>query len=138
MLRWWKINLSSRTKLIVLSVVALMLPTTVLSIIQYRSLVDLESKTKVAVQDNLRQTLQTINHKVEDNLKYLARKTLGSIMRADLESEKFEKLSQCFAEIKLKHPEIENLFVFWLCEPMDKHYALFHTSDGLKRIGVSQ
>lgn len=138
MLRRWKINLSSRTKLIALAVVALMLPTTILSIIQYRSLVDLEGKTKVAVQDNLRQTLQTINHKVEDNLKYLARKTLGSIGRADLEPENFEKLDRYFTSVKLKHPEIENIFVFSLCEPMDKRFALFHTNDGLKRIGLSQ
>src|SRR4029078_10978865 len=94
MLRWWKISLSSRTKLILLAVVALMLPTTILSIIQYRSLVDLESKTKVAVQKTRPQTLQTINHKVEDNLKYLARKTLGSIARADLDPENFEKLAR--------------------------------------------
>jgi signal transduction histidine kinase len=134
MLRWWKINLSSRTKLIVLAVVALMLPTTILSIIQYRSLVDLEGKTKVAVQDNLRQTLQTINHKVEDNLKNLAKKTLGQIGKADLQPENFEKLECYFAAVKLKHPEIENIFAFSLCEPMDKHYALFQTSDGLKRI----
>lgn len=126
--------MSSRTKLIVLAVVALMLPTTILSIIQYRSLVDLEGKTKVAVQDNLRQTLQTINHKVEDNLKYLARKTLGSIGRADLEPENFEKLDRYFTSVRLKHPEIENLFVFSLCEPMDKRFALFHTPDGLKRL----
>ena len=110
----------------------------ILSIIQYRSLVDLESKTKVAVQDNLRQTLQTITHKVEDNLKYTARKTLGSIVRTDLEPENFEKLDRYFAAIKLKHPEIENLFVFWLCEPMDKRFALFHTNDGLKRIAWPQ
>ena len=71
MRRWSRINLSSRTKLILLAVVALMLPTTILSIIQYRSLVDLEGKTKVAVQDNMRQTLQTVTHKVEDNLKSL-------------------------------------------------------------------
>jgi signal transduction histidine kinase len=138
MLRWWKIKLSSRTKLILLAVVALMLPTTVLSIIQYRSLVDLEGKTKVAVQDNLRQTLQTINHKVEDNLKNLARKTLGQIGKADLQPENFEKLDRYFAAVKQKHPEIENIFAFSLCEPMDKHYTLFYTSDGLKRIGWPQ
>ena len=110
MRRWSRFNLSSRTKLIVLAVVALMLPTTILSIIQYRSLVDLEGKTKVAVQDNLRQTLQTVSYKVQDNLKSLARKILSPIEKNDLEPQNFEKLDHYFASVKREHPEVEHLF----------------------------
>ncbi|HKP86702.1 MAG TPA: HAMP domain-containing sensor histidine kinase [Blastocatellia bacterium] len=138
MRRWSRSNLSSRTKLVALAVVALMLPTTILSIIQYRSLVDLEGKTKVAVQDNLRQTLQTITYKVQDNLKSLARKTLGPIDKDDLKPENFEKLDRYFASVKREHPEIEHLFVYYMCDPMDKYYTLFYTPDGLKRIGWPQ
>jgi signal transduction histidine kinase len=138
MRRRMRLNLSSRSKLILLAVVALMLPTTILSIIQYRSLVDLEGKTKVAVQDNLRQTLQTITYKVQDNLKSLARTTLSPIEKDDLKPENFEKLDCHFASVKQEHPEIEHLFVFYLCEPMDKNFALLYTPEGLKRIGWPQ
>jgi signal transduction histidine kinase len=133
-----RINLSSRTKLILLAVVALMLPTTILSIMQYRSLVDLEGKTKVAVQDNLRQTLQTVTRKVEDNLKGLARKALGPVGKADLEPDNQGRLERHFASIKQAHPEIENLFVFSFCGPSDKHFALYYTPDGLKRMAWPQ
>ena len=53
MRKWPKVNLSSKTRLIAIVVIALLLPTVVLSAIQFRSLVDLEDKTKVAVQENI-------------------------------------------------------------------------------------
>ena len=67
------IRLSDRTKLIVFAAIAVMVPTTILTVIQYRSLVDLEDKTKVAVEDNLRETLMQISRKLDWRFKKLAR-----------------------------------------------------------------
>src|ERR1043165_7708890 len=115
MRKWPKVNLSSQTRLIAIVVVALLLPTVVLSVIQFRSLVDLEDKTKVAVQENMRQTLQTVSRKVEENLKWLARKNLGDIGLADLEPQNAQALERRFAAIKQEHPEIDTLFAFSTC-----------------------
>src|SRR5436190_790867 len=136
MRKWPKVNLSSKTRLIAIVVIALLLPTVVLSAIQFRSLVDLEDKTKVAVQENMRQTLQTVSRKVEENLKWLARKNLGDIGLADLEPQSFQALERRFAAVKQEHPEIENLFAFSMCEQTQKYYCLFYDS-ALRRIDGS-
>jgi signal transduction histidine kinase len=137
MRKWPKVNLSSKTRLIAIVVIALLLPTVVLSAIQFRSLVDLEDKTKVAVQENMRQTLQTVSRKVEENLKWLARKNLGDITLTDLEPPSFQALERRFATVKQEHPEIENLFAFSMCEQTQKYYCLFYTDGGLRRIDGS-
>ena len=134
MRKWPKVNLSSKTRLIAIAVVALLLPTVVLSVVQFRSLVDLEDKTKVAVQENMRQTLQTFSRKVEENLKGLARKSLADIRITDLEPDSFECLQSRFAAIKQEHPEIDTLFVFSYCKPKDEFYSLFYSEGALRRL----
>jgi signal transduction histidine kinase len=138
MFRKPRFKLSSRTKLIALAFVAILLPTTVLSVIQYRSLVELEGKTKVAVQENLRQTLHTVTRRVEENLESLAKKSLAGISSVDLERENFEEIECKFAEAKQKYPEIDEMFAFYRCGNMNKDYAVFYTSEGLRRISASQ
>jgi signal transduction histidine kinase len=130
-------HLSSKAKLITLAIVAVMLPTTVLSVIQYNSLVDLESKTKVAVQENLRQTMQTLTRKVEDNLKGLAKETLDPISYEDVEQNNLQKIEQHFTAIKQARPEIDHIFVFSFFIK-DKEYVLFHNHEGLRRIDLMQ
>jgi signal transduction histidine kinase len=134
MRKWPKVNLSSKTRLIAIVVIALLLPTVVLSAIQFRSLVDLEGKTKVAVQENMRQTLQTVSRKVEENLKWLARKNLSDITLGDLEPQNFQALERRFAAVKREHPEIDNLFAFSLCQQTDKYSALFYSDGALRRL----
>jgi len=134
MRKWPKVNLSSKTRLIAIVVIALLLPTVVLSVIQFRSLVDLEDKTKVAVQENMRQTLQTVSRKVEENLKWLARKNLSDITLGDLEPQNFQALERRFAAIKQEHPEIDNLFAFSLCQQTEKYSGLFYADGALRRL----
>jgi signal transduction histidine kinase len=129
-----KVNLSSKTRLIAIVVIALLLPTVVLSAIQFRSLVDLEDKTKVAVQENMRQTLQTVSRKVEENLKGLARKNLGDIGLNDLEPQNAQALERRFAAVKQEHPEIDTLFAFSTCQQTQKYNGLFYTDGALRRL----
>jgi signal transduction histidine kinase len=136
-----RFKFSSRTKLIALAFVAVLLPTTVLSVIQYRSLVELEGKTKVAVQENLRQTLYTVTRKVEESLQNTARRSLSGITTADLERDKLEDLECKLAEIKQENPEIDQVFAFYRCQGPNKEYidyAVFYSSEGIRRIEASQ
>jgi signal transduction histidine kinase len=134
MRKWPRVNLSSKTRLIAIVVIALLLPTVVLSVVQFRSLVDLEDKTKVAVQENMRQTLQTVSRKVEENLKWLARKNLGDIGLAEFEPQNAQALERRFAAIKQEHPEIDTLFAFSTCQQTQKYNGLFYTEGGLRRL----
>jgi hypothetical protein len=115
MRKWPKINLSSQSRLIAIVVLALLLPTLVLSVVQFRTLCNIESKTKVAVQDNMRQTLQTVSRKVEENIKGLAKESLGDVSLADLEPQNYQALEQRFATIKQERPEIDDLFALSQC-----------------------
>src|SRR5581483_3992766 len=86
------IRLSARTKLIAFAAVAVLAPTTILSVIQYRSLVDLKDKTKVAVEDNLRETLMQISRKLDMRFKKLATDNLDIVNPLKDDSDALENI----------------------------------------------
>ena len=73
------LDLSAKTRLIGFAAVAVLIPTTILSAMQCKSLVELEAKTKVAVQENLRQTLQQVSRTLESRFRKLATQDLAGI-----------------------------------------------------------
>ena len=75
-----------------LAFTAVLLPMAVLSVVQYRSLQDLEGKTRVAVEENLRQTLQSISRRAKERLEALAAETLKGIEAADVEQERLDRI----------------------------------------------
>jgi signal transduction histidine kinase len=80
---------------------------------QYRSLVELQNKTKGAFKDNLRQGLTIIEQLMKQRLENIAAQTLGPIGNMDLSSAgTAEELEKYFADVKRSHPEIEKIFVF--------------------------
>lgn len=123
-------SLSSGTRLIVLAAVAVMLPTTVLCVIQYRSLADLEGKTKAAVQENLRQTLQGVARDVEGRFKGLAGESLVQLGPEDLKRENLGKIGSHYAAVRQRHPAVDQLFVVSNCSCQGGSYALLYTPQG--------
>ena len=101
-------RLSLRKKLIVLAVVGVFLPVMVLTYMQYRSLTELQNKTKGAFKDNLRQGLTIVERQMKQRLEDVAAETLGPIIIIDLSSP--EELEQYFANVKRSHPQIEEIF----------------------------
>ena len=85
-------KLSLRKKLIILASVGVLLPIFVLTYLQYRSLSELQSKTKGAFKDNVRQGLVAVELKIKQRLEDLAVQTLDQIDK------------------KRAHPEIEEIF----------------------------
>src|SRR5262249_33898577 len=73
------LDLSAKTRLIGFAAVAVLLPATVLSPIQCKSLIELQAKTKVAVQENLRQTLQQVSRTLESRFRTLASQDLATL-----------------------------------------------------------
>ncbi len=106
-------KLSLRKKLTILASVGVFLPLLVLTYMQYRSLAELENKTKGAFKDNLRQGLTLLQRQMKQRLVDVAAQTLNPIDNLHLSSpaaaEEFEKY---FADVKRSHPEIEEIFAF--------------------------
>ena len=107
-------KLSLRKKLMILASVGVLLPLLVLTYMQYRSLAELQNKTKGAFKDNLRQGLTIVERQMKQRLEDIAAQTLNPIGSMHLSSarscaEEFEKY---FADVKRSHPEIEEIFVF--------------------------
>jgi signal transduction histidine kinase len=106
-------KLSLRKKLTILTSVGVLLPILVLTYMQYRSLTELQSTTKGAFKDNIRQGLTLVEHQMKQRLEDIAAQTLNPIDRIHLSSpaaaEEFEKY---FADVKRSHPELEEIFAF--------------------------
>ena len=106
-------KLSLRQKLTILAAVGVLLPIGVLTYMQYRSLAELQNKTKGAFKDNLRQGLTLVESRMKQRLEDIGAKTLNPIgsMHPSVPggAEEFEKY---FADVKRSHKEIEEIFLF--------------------------
>ena len=100
-------KLSLRKKLIILASVGVFLPVIVLTYMQYRSLTELQNKTKGAFKDNLRQGLTIVERQMKRRLEEVGTQTLEPIGRLSSTVE----IETHFANIKSLHPEIKEIFV---------------------------
>src|SRR5262245_55827944 len=106
-------KLSLRKKLTILASVGVLLPLLVLTYLQYRSLTELQNKTKGAFKDNLRQGLTIVEQLMKQRLEGIAVQTLNPISGIHFSSSgTSEELQKHFADVKRSHPEIDDIFVF--------------------------
>src|SRR5687768_11096452 len=106
-------KLSLRKKLVILASVGVLLPVLVLTYMQYRSLTELQNKTKGAFKDNLRQGLTIVERQMKQRLEDVAEQALGPIGSINFSSPAAaEEILKHFANVKRAHPEIEDFFAF--------------------------
>ncbi len=106
-------KLSLRKKLTILASVGVLLPVLALTYMQYRSLAELQNKTKGAFKDGLRQGLTNVERQIKQRLEGVAAQTLNPIGSIRLSSpEAAEELEKYFADVKRSHPEVEEIFAF--------------------------
>ena len=109
-------KLSLRKKLVILASVGVFLPILVLTYMQYRSLAELENKTKGAFKDNLRQGFTILQRQMKQRLEDVAAQTLKPIGGLHLSPpsspDGAEEIEKYFTDVKRSHPEIEEIFVF--------------------------
>ena len=79
-------KLSLRKKLTILASVGVFLPVLVLTYMQYRSLTELQNKTKGAFKDNLRQGITIVERQMKQRLEDVAAQTLNPIGSINLSS----------------------------------------------------
>jgi len=134
MIRRLRFNSSNRTGLVLSLLIAVLLPVIILLVAQYRSLAGLEGKTRAAVQENLRQTLQSFTRLVVKKAEALATETLGGIDPADIEEERFDRIADRLSSIRQSHPETDLAFVVIHCSCRKRNFAIFATPEGVRRI----
>src|SRR5215470_16347708 len=102
-----------RRKLLILVSLGVVLPLLLLTYLQYRSLTELQNKTKGAFKDNLRQGFTIVQQQMKRRLEEVANQTLDPLTGIQLcppaPADEIEKL---FANIKRSHPEVEAVFAF--------------------------
>jgi len=102
-------TLSLRKKLTILISVGVLLPILLLTYLQYRSLTELQTKTKGAFKDNLRQGIPFVERQMKQRLEDIGAQTLNPMGSMHLSS---HELNKYLAVVKSTHPEIEEMFVF--------------------------
>lgn len=106
-------RLSLRQKLTLLVSVGVLLPILILTYMQYRSLDELQNKTKGAFRDNIRQGFTIVERQMKQRLEQIAAQVLDPIGSMHLSSPgPAAALEKYFADAKRSHPEIEEIFVF--------------------------
>ena len=122
-------RLSLRKKLAILVSVGVFLPILVLTYMQYRSLAELEHKTKGAFKDNLRQGFTLVQRQVKQRLEDVAAQTLKPVGAIHISSAGgAEDTKEYFANVRRSHPEIEEIFAFAYAdgkEPTDRSAYLY-------------
>ena len=126
--------MSSKTKLISLAVVAVMVPTTILSVIQYQSLQDLQSATKLAAQESLRQVLNGISGRAEEELIWIAEKALGTIDIKEVNRDNIRLIESHFEEAIRANPEIEALWLSYEPDCEDAEFVVITRAQGSLRM----
>lgn len=106
---------SHRRKRLALAMLALLVPTVLICVIQYRSLTGLESKTRLALSEQLRQDLLAARRQVRRGMDDLGRLVLVPVSQRFFTRQYLLKdlpsLKAHFAESRRLHPEIQELFL---------------------------
>ena len=104
----------------------------VLSVLQLRSLRELESKTAVVVYHDLRQTAESIAGRVEEKVRGIASQCLLPLRAADLAPDPHDRIGRGMAAIRQQYPEVDQIFVFSLCTCRGAPFAVFADAGGVR------
>jgi signal transduction histidine kinase len=117
-------------KITAIALVAILLPTLLLSLIQYRSLIELQQKTKAAVRDSLRQTLQSFSAKVRIKLEDYAAEVMAAIPADELRQDKLDHLDKRFFATRQANREIEAMFAQVYQPSQNNAFSILRSSMG--------
>ena len=125
----WKALLkpvSRRERLFWLMGAAIIVPVLALLWLQYRTLLDLRAKTRAAIENDLRQSLQKLSNDTEQRLMALTRETLYRLDDEALRAWREDTVKRDFAALLKAHPEISHVFAYsdFSTDGQD-HYALW-------------
>ena len=122
---------TTQMRVLVLSVVSVVVCATVLGVLQYRSLVQLEIRTRITFQDDLVRSAQAIAGDLEGEVRSVGAAVLSSFQTEDSNRD-FQDLARRFQDVQRRQPEIDEVFLFALDGPSGTS-AVFSTRDGADR-----
>jgi len=125
------VRTATHLRVLVASVGAVVVCATILGALQYRSLVQLEARTRITFQDELVRSAQTIAENVEGDVRTAGAAALASFRSEDTGRD-VRELAARFQEILRSRPEIDEVFLFALDDPAGTS-AVFSTRVGTAR-----
>src|SRR5262245_57579100 len=129
-------HMSSRTKLIVLALSAVLAPVIVLSLLQYRSLRDLQQQTKMASQENLRQAASRVTSATAEYFHDIGADTLMSLkLDKELDDQQVRQVNDRVAELLKSRPEVGRVFTVSYCSCKNSQgTAIVQTREGARTL----
>ena len=118
-------------RVLLFSAVSVVVCAAILGVVQYRSLVQLEIRTRVAFQDDLLRSAQAIAGAVEGEVRSIGGAALSSFQAEDSNRD-LQDLARRFQELQSQQPEIDEVFLFALDGPSGTS-AVFSTRNGADR-----
>ena len=122
---------TTQMRVLVLSAVSVVVCAAVLGVLQYRSLVQLEIRTRITFQDDLLRSAQAIAAAVEGEVRSIGAAALSSFQTEDSNRD-VQDLARRFQELQRQQPEIDEVFLFALDGPSGTS-AVFSTRNGADR-----
>src|SRR5713101_5664585 len=124
--------------LIAISAIAVLIPTAILSTLQYRSLQQLRDKTRLVAQDQVRQGLELLQVRLEERVAAVAVESLSQINGGDFAVTNLGGTGVKFQAIVEKYPVIGHVFVVSECACAGEPYAILSANTGAEWIKCSR
>ena len=121
----------TQIRVLTVSIAAVVVCGTTLGVVQYRSLTQLETRTRITFRDDLVRSAQAIAVGIEGDVQAAGAATLASFHSEDANGDVGD-LARRFRAIQHCQPEIDELFLFALDDPSGMS-AVFSTGDGADR-----
>lgn len=131
-------DISRRSVLLIVATALLVLSIITLTIIQFRSLSEIEAKTKVTTQESMRQTLHTISQRLAERLEVEVLTSISMFDVEEIDRGDIELIEKRMASIRKTHPEIDQLFVVTNCACRKKNYAVLTTPETILHLNHNQ
>lgn len=122
---------TTQMRVLVVSVVAVVVCGAILGVLQYRSLAQLESRTRITFQDDLVRSAQAIAAGIEGDVETVGAAVLVSFHSEDTNRD-VRELARRFQAIQREQSQIDEVFLFALDDPSGTS-AVFSTVSGADR-----
>lgn len=116
--------------LIAICAIAILAPTAILFWLQYRSLGQLRARARIAVQDDVRQKLETLRRNLENRVTAVASDSLRQFDMGDLLQNHLAGTGTKFQLILEKYPVVERILVVSECSCRGDPYLIRSTGRG--------
>jgi signal transduction histidine kinase len=123
---------------VVTTATAVLLLTAVLFWLQYRSLQQLRCRTRIVAQDQVRQGLEILQQRLEEQIATIASDSLARIDTGDLAAGNLNATSVKFQAILKRHSVVGHIFAVSECACAGEPYAVLSANGGAEWVKCSR